>query len=287
MTEQDFTPAPGRGETVVLLVQEMLIEVFGILIPGFCLIVLAAAALAAPVLDLGLELGSVAHAGVFRQFVLQNATVVLVSSLLFSFVVGHLLYRQDPKRPDQRSIVAQWRTISRDGCVRTRINSDDEYPYGHLKEYLEERGFGDLAECVKWEGQDFDVNAQQGGRARTRSKHFINTLKIEIKHRNSRLYFDILRNEAHIRLMSSVWYGARALIFIAVLGLVLGGVDNLIAVWRTGARTVPHFEAVLLPTMIAISAIACMRSIERFFHYQRVREIVYVLQAWRLTTPAS
>lgn len=279
----------GKGETIILFIQEMLIDVFGILIPGFCFIVMTAMALGVPLLDLDAEISSLKHFAEFREFFAKNATVIFISTLLFSFVVGHLLYRQDPRWPDTRSITRRWKTISKSGCVRTREGGDEEYPYGHLKEYFEDRGFDELAAFVNWSGADFGAKPtdEQVIRARKRSKHFINTHKLDIKHRNSRLYFDILRNEAHIRLMSSIWYGALALIVISALGLALGAIVNVIPACKTGVWRMVHFDALLSPTLTFACAIATIYSIEMFFHYQRVREIVYVLQAWKLTTPAS
>jgi hypothetical protein len=147
---------------------------------------------------------------------------------------------------------------------------------------------------VDWQGSEFEGNEGTRTEAiRKRSKHFINTRKLEIKSQNSRLYFDILKNEAHIRLTSSVWHAAFALRYVAVFGIILGVVDNAIPAC-TGIvhhaspacrMSIAHFGAILLPTIALLSAIASKLSIELFFHYQRVREIVYVLQAWQLSAP--
>ncbi len=57
---------------------------------------------------------------------------------------------------------------------------------------------------------------------------------------------------------------------------------NLVAVYKTGIWRVENFEAFALPILVAVVAFAVIRNIELSFHYQRVREIVFVLQTWNL-----
>ncbi len=215
-------PVAPKPDTVVLVLQEMLIDIFGIMIPGFCYIVLTFVALVPPLIAMRTEVCcGFQHTG-FEDFLSKNAVVIFVTFVIFSFVAGHLLYRQNPKAPDQKSIDRCWNDIKKSGCVRVRRNECDEFPYGHIKEYLEERGFDDLASLVPWTGADFQRDENDGAReinARKRSKHFINTIKLSIKQRDSRMYFDIQRNEAHVRLISSVWYGSRALIPVSGAGI--------------------------------------------------------------------
>jgi hypothetical protein len=314
MSNEHISAAGTRSEAAILFLQEMLVDIFGIIIPGFCCILLIVTALAFPLVDLAQEMRPLEHIGYLAAFISQNATTAFFTVLLFSFVVGHLLYRQDPKEPDLRSINRCWRDISKSGCVRALsdecnrcsylglktylarngprelaelVSSSGEYPYSHLKNYLGERGFDHLATLIEWNGEDFEERSagmsEARERRRKRSKHFINTLKLTVKQANSRLYFDILRNEAHIRLMSSVWFGSRMLIIASLLGLVIGAAANLLPAWEHKAWRWYHFEAILFPFLVFVLAAAAIYGIERFFHYQRVREIVFVLQAFHLT----
>jgi hypothetical protein len=110
-----------RSDVVILFLQEMLIDVFGIIIPGFCCIVLVTAALVFPLLDLARILQSLQHLTDLRNFISSNSTAILLTTLPFSFLIGHLLYRQDPKRPDSRSISKCWTDIF-DNAVPLRLS---------------------------------------------------------------------------------------------------------------------------------------------------------------------
>jgi hypothetical protein len=276
-----------RSDAAVLFIQEMLIDIFGIIIPGFCCIVLVVVALAFPLLDLARVLQSLQHLTGLREFLSGNSIAILFTTLLFSFLIGHLLYRQDPKRPDSRSISKCWADIFDNGCVRDRTKEGTQYPYAYLKKYLEERGFPHLAGYVTWNADDFSSDKADDDSAkqerRKRSKHFINEYKMRVKQKNSRLYFDILRNEAHIRFMSSVWYGSRVVACAALLGIIISAAINIPLMVKAGSPYPPYFETFVFPMMVGVLAISIKYSIERFFHYQRVREIVFVLIAWNLT----
>ena len=176
----------------------MLIDVFGIVIPGFCLIVLALAGLVVPLIDLGKELGgSLEHIDGMHALAVGKTNTLLITLLFFSFVVGHLLYRQDPKRPDFRSIKRCWNKIKESGCVRSPQTDCWEYPYGHLEAYLKDRGFTELVETVTWPGEPFtkpplERTEEEKSKVRKRSKHFINRIKLSVKHANSRLLLPLL-----------------------------------------------------------------------------------------------
>lgn len=287
----------GKADTVILLLQEILVDVVGITIPGFCFIASIGAALGFPLFDLTKEIGAVEHAASIQSFINQNVYLPsFIALMIFSFVVGHLLYRRDPKMPDRYSMKR-----CKADLLSGRLKGGDEhcqqFPYGYLKEYLMERGFVDLANYVPWAGTDFTKttgNSSASNRAK-RTKHFINIKKLEVKQKSSGLYFDIVKNEAHIRLMSSIWYGARALLLLSLLGVAmalianainvlrLNGFANTIATLRAGTLKLPYADSLVLPLLVLFSSFWTRRSIGRFFHYQRVREIVFVLQAYHLT----
>lgn len=285
----DVMPNVSGRSDLILFIQEMLIDVFGIVIPGFCLIFLSGFSLIFPAIDLARELGSSSdYIYAIGDFIENNSFVTFISILVFSFVVGHLLYRQDPKWPDMQSITRRWAVIEETGCVRHRKYEADQFPYGHLKEFLKDRGLDYLAEFVPWSGKCFDRERRKNNpkyisKANRRSKHFINSIKLYIKNADGKIYFDILRNEAHIRLMSSVWHGALFLIFSSSVGLSAGIVANALRRSNGTFLQVRYFEAILFPLLVLLSAIIVRRSIAGFFHYQRVREIVFVLEAFHLT----
>jgi hypothetical protein len=150
---------------------------------------------------------------------------------------------------------------------------------------LNDRGFDELKQYVLWDGDDFRSEADDEAirRRQRRTKHLINRMKLAIKSHDKVLFFEITRNEAHIRLMSSLWYLSWYVLGAAVVGI---SVSIGIIVTMPWLRDVPleslpqgKFEAVLFPLASGVVAASLLWSIGRFFHYQRVREIVFVLEA--------
>src|SRR3954447_11817592 len=95
-TDHAVPPPPSKADTVMLLVQEMLIDALGIVIPGFCFIVLSGAAIGPPLLTLAREMGPLEFFVDLRRLITDNALFVFAVLAMFSFVAGHILYRQDP-----------------------------------------------------------------------------------------------------------------------------------------------------------------------------------------------
>jgi hypothetical protein len=161
---------------------------------------------------------------------------VVCLGLVFSYVVGCVFSRRDPKVPDQKSaaytLMKDWgeihRAVIQDNpkfeyrevpvCLRVASRYSKwaeqwrqayrlangpggQFPYSHLYEYLESRKLHHLAAHVPWHGGDVRIDA--------RSKMFINILKIRLQFRNQKRCGEIVRNEAHVRLMSSMWFAAR------------------------------------------------------------------------------
>lgn len=159
-----------------------------------------------------------------------------------------------------------------------------EFPYDYLYRYLVNRGLVHLANMVDW-GR---VPPAETDRTRQaveirRSKNFINILKIRLN-----FYFPdkcgaISRNEAHVRLMSSTWYMARKLKLPAAAALIVSSVGIFHAVENRFVQTQPALFAFIAASAlfamgIIIAASLAVRSIEKFLHYQRVREVVWVLE---------
>jgi hypothetical protein len=127
-----------------------------------------------------------------------------------------------------------------------------------------------LAKRVPWQGNSETIEK--------RSKMFINILKIRLQHWNPRQCVEIVRNEAHIRMMSSVWYAARLLQQVSLVLLVVAAV---LCRWKEPALS--EISLVVLTLFLGVEWLR--RAITTFLHYQRVREIVFVLEsahvAWR------
>jgi hypothetical protein len=141
-----------------------------------------------------------------------------------------------------------------------------QFPYSHLHEYLEARGLQHLADIVTWRGNSI-------GSHRLRTKMFINLLKVRVQYQAPNKCSEIVRNEAHVRMMSSVWYAAQAMKWLCGTLAVL---VSLFAI-RSG-RSADLWGILLFVVLLFAAALLLQLTIRRFFHYQRVREIVYVLE---------
>lgn len=204
--------------------------------------------------------------------------------LVAAYVLGSIFYRQDPKLPDWISAKRAYKRQTTDREKKrlavqptSRVpeghgkihKNDAQFPYFFLYEYLTGRHLAHLAKWVPWKGSDPDT-------WKFRSKMFINQLKIRLQFLVPDKCKDIIRNEAHVRLATSVWYATRWLLGVcAICSLILAA-----AVWRALPIKIDEalsatIVAILLTTLLAAFI---MRHVENFIHYLRVREIVYVLE---------
>lgn len=204
---------------------------------------------------------------------------------VFSYVIGHLFFRQDPKIPDEHSFDRVKETIKEEGPVRLGENEKKfnmknnrpnkynlEFPYRYLKEYLHDRGMYHLADMIPWSGNDPESY-------RLRTKHFINVLKVRLEFLFPYQYLRIQRNEAHVRLMSSMWYAGKTLLWVAFIGSVLGLASVGCAMYTSkSVWPLPYISSVIYPLMVLILSFLLKRYIESFLHYQRIREIVFLLE---------
>ena len=252
-------------------------------------------------------------------------SVVPFLLLLFaSYFVGHIFYRQDPKRPDKRSAVIVLKRMRREdekkmlAFIQARKDAQDspspdagqastspcggapsvdagrapgilldeprsavqyenghldvQYPYLFLYEYLVGRGLKHLAGLVPWEGRKPPTHDR-------RSKMFINILKTRLQFFVPDKCREIARNEAHIRLMSSVWYAAWLLFSILLVAMALGAAAAFWA-WRRGMPVCrPEVAGFFLWCfLLTVFVVWVKTTVEKFFHYMRVREIVNVLE---------
>ena len=268
-----------------------IVEFLGILVPG---VVFIFALFPAVVYPAGLFLSKF---GVQKPDLLYICEVVmqlirapgfgtLTLLFIFAYVVGHLFFRQDPKIPDQHSFRKVTKTIGEEGPVRLcekekeynkKMNIREEYnlefPYRYLYEYLHDRGMYHLASLVPWRGNNPETYP-------LRTKHFINTIKVRLEFLFPYQYLRILRNEAHVRLMSSMWYASRSLQYLSAFGGLLGIVAiGLAAMGFIPVGIVDSAYICVLPIAIFLCAFAVKKYVECFLHYQRIREIVFILEA--------
>lgn len=236
-----------------------------------------------------------------------NMLWFMIISILFLiiFVIGHIFYRKDPKLPDQES----FRKILKYEAKKNNIDISEylkdiddpkyseflislkknfgctsitncEFPYPYLSEYIEERGLSHLNNYIIWKE---DI--------KKRSKNIINILKLRIRFFYPERATTIVRNEAHVRLASSLWYASKiikTIILTSALVLILGIVIVLIIHYQEGkmwelysSYFAQSISILLILSILYIAFYLAKVHIESFFHYQRRREVIYLLEtAW-------
>lgn len=309
--------------TLGATVREFFVDFLGSLVPGFFFISLSAPLLTwllwlfrdSVILQSGSPLAVLPPLQLITSFRIELVSAVLV----FAYVLGSVFFRQDPKIPDQESaahVLANITDINEVGRLVIQPPADEwdqqkealkkrapgeklftldqakkwatseggQYPYSHLKQYLERRGLGHLAEYVTWNWEGGDSEEDKRRLKDIRSKMFINVLKVRLQYCVPEKCSEIVRNEAHIRMMSSVWYACKALqkLYWWTLVAALLPICVIVIETRSFRGLLPwSMQMVALALFSAVPAKLLRVRIKKFIHYQRVREIVFVLEtAW-------
>jgi len=256
------------------------------------------------------ELIDVNYLEVIEKMPLGINVILFFLFLIFGYVFGTLFYRCDPKEPDYKSFLKIVKTFTEENHLKNWVvqvkytKTDDikhikagevikdpqkvdkstvdisqvQFPYNNLKAYLLFRGRKDLADLIKWKVE----NQGKHELVNQRSKIFINALKIRLQFYFPEQCSTIIKNEAHIRLSSSMWYVSKSLKIFSSLGVlfaVLGGVPFYLLQKDLFTQNLLIFFAPLsLSILTFIFAWRIKIGIKKFFHYQRVREIFFVLE---------
>ena len=199
-----------------------------------------------------------------------------------SYELGHLFFRRDPKIPDVESFQKLKKKAEKsfsDDTLTDRLKSEygctDEkncqFPYVYLRDYLGKRGHCHLCPFVVWGNSEEDFN---------RSKTFINLLKIRLKYYRPEQCSIIIRNEAHIRLATSSWYVAQSLKICSIVGIFLVSLSIALNIFASGASaSIKLYLAFFIPAIfVFFTSIFIITRVEDFLHYQRLREVFYVLE---------
>ena len=167
---------------------------------------------------------------------------------------------------------------------------DCQFPYEYYNTYLIKRGENHLLDHVKWCNDE-----------RSRSKNALNKLKLKLQLIAPADYNILVKNEAHIRMSSSSWYVSRAIMkisgFIAITMIVMllfyifkdkifecfTFIKNLGNNAFFEMPVIPLIIAVIiisLPSMVFFLNLFIYNSAIKYLHYQRLREIFFVLQVY-------
>jgi hypothetical protein len=93
--------------------------------------------------------------------------------------------------------------------VSKKIGLDAQFPYSHLRCYLAKRQLASLATLIPWCPQKPETEQYK-------TKMFVNIIKIRLLSLNQNISKEVIRNEAHVRLATSVWYAATTLRYISL-----------------------------------------------------------------------
>lgn len=210
-------------------------------------------------------------------------SIILIS---ISYILGHIFYRQDPREPNKRSLKRLARNLATRQKIKKRgvkqlqnefgcsSDEDCEFPYRYFNKYLKFRGLDHLSPLAIW-----------CRKKEHRTKNYINILKTRI-----RFYFPnncstMIKNEAHVRLATSVWYVGRVVRRICLTVLLLWAITLYINYLNSGlvdAGRGIDASSIVAALFTILSGgylgVYLQSHVEDFLHYQRQREIVHVLE---------
>jgi hypothetical protein len=266
-----------------VVIRELAIPFMGSLVPG---IYLWMGLLFSIVPPLSLLLGSLSASGAGAAFNFLDYLTTITQSIksgswvlfiVISYVLGAILSKQDPKLTDQKSfdrISSQFEAEGKDPRKDLACTSrkECEYPYPFLYDYLEKRGLTDLLDYIVWHG-----------RPDQKSKAYINQLKIEVELKDPAVYQNLVRNEAHIRLSNTIWHSTILLRYCSLFGIALVALSSIILLAASGDRSPVDIlgyclGSIAFPAFILMIGEYFRVNIEKYFHFQRLREFFCILR---------
>ena len=284
-----------RPDHKTSFLSDFYIDFMGSLVPGLFTIVLAAAAIiwSAQVLCASIDMctapispelsTTVPSLGDLAKINIEPYGVTWVM-LVIAYVLGSIFYRQDPKVPDHISAQLAYKHAAPEDRKRLAVQPtssvaeakginphDCQFPYFFLYEYLNGRGLTHLAKLIPWKGDEPDT-------WKYRTKMFINLIKIRLQFILPDKCKDIVRNEAQVRLATSVWYSTRWLMIACTVAIASVFVAVVVSFFSLSVFTNTFFSVLVFDVSVFILACYIKRKVEKFIHYLRVREIVYVLE---------
>ena len=224
-------------------------------------------------------------------FLLIPAMIVF---FCFAYIIGHLASRQSYKIVDDASLHWISRHYGKSSKAQPDIShaiignlnsSPIEWPY-HIKEYLNKRGVQYLANIVPPDESGFIK----------RSKLYMNALKLRIHMVSSEGSAILARSEAHSRLTGAMWFISKILIIASTISLIISFASGLFSIFYLKGSSIAYKESgivyligsnslnyiwvfgILCPVFILVLNFLMRKGILRSFHFQRQREVFYILE---------
>jgi hypothetical protein len=170
------------------------------------------------------------------------------------------LFDEYPNLKFQEQTFQQW-LIHEFACAN---KAECEFPYLRLREYLKIRGLNDLAGLVNWDGET-DASKKK------RTRNFIDLVKLRVRFFGGDRVMHIVRNEAHVRLLSSTWWAARIDTWISIFVIIVYTVTTFVTHHKF------QFGAIYSTVAIFVIAGLIRLGITNYLHDLRMRELIQIL----------
>jgi hypothetical protein len=298
-------------------IRDFIVEFFGILLPGFAFTAGLVLTLALPFYTLvvsqqGAGILHIRSTGAEMWEALGAFQLaLLIAAAALSYVWGHVFYRLDPKLPDTISYWSLPEDIRKRDPVencrkpptagwwcpvdcrkrwydhiwessdvsklnqKIKDNKIDrypqmiEFPYGDLKEWFDDEGMKGLTPFVTWSGSD------------DRRTRRLDIMKIVLEFTFPEQYARLARNEAHVRLVCSIWYATCYLICFSLIGIPIAVLANGLMMVPAHPYLLAYPASLLVPVATLLGLVWLKRKIEESVHSMRIREILYVFAHFR------
>ena len=281
------------------------INVLGVMVPGILLIFLLMVGFVFPVIIAALPLGQVtvgSDATVSWERVgavwSANKALLLFLAAVMGYVAGYVVRLSTPDSLDRISADMVLRKMDDEYSVDTHVpgarerpsvaeacrcgtaaaadhwpyrgEPGNKFPYYHFKDYLLWRGLNECAGFVAW------ASPEDAGSAR-RSKTHVHMMRLEVQAKSPELAGILESNEAHVRLMFGTWVAVKTCLPFVILGAGICIVGLAVTRYAEVEVSPPFVMALIVCSCLLVAMLWARTRIEHLFHYQRVRELLYII----------
>ncbi|MBQ9312125.1 MAG: hypothetical protein IJ213_03665 [Bacteroidales bacterium] len=188
-----------------------------------------------------------------------------------------LLFSFEDKPSEEKELIIYYcvlKSQTKLGCSSPQYS---EFPYECYKKFLKRRHEDDLMT------KDIEWNTDG-----SRTKNKINKIKLDVQLFAPESYPIINKNESQIRMSSSTYHITNPLIFITIISFFI-----ILSVTYTDFKTEQeycylmffrHHLTILCPILMLFLILYIKRCVIKYIHYQRVREIHYLLSIYNQYT---